>query len=329
VAQPAGAAAAAGQMVSSELNTVLRRNASGVAGSQQARKAVERGVGGVARLVPRATKEKMVAPVAGFISAAIEITATWPFEYAKTQLQLNRTNPSFNVVAHVKERGLGIYKGITPMLIGAPIQGVCRFSTMEFFNERLKDEKGKVSMTAGLLAGVGAGVLESVLVVAPMETVKTRLINSGKGLMDGAQFIMAKEGLGGFYKGVSATIAKSASNQGIRFIVFNQYKNVMVDNPSKDKLSPAQALGGGMLAGLVGCLGNTPVDVLKSRMQGLEASRYESLLHCATTMVKEEGPMSLYKGLLPRMARVLPGQGIIFASYSIISDSLKERIAAE
>jgi hypothetical protein len=58
-------------------------------------------------------------------------------------------------------------------------------------------------------------------------TVKTRLINSGKGLVDGAQFIMAKEGLGGFYKGVSATIAKSANNQVIRFIVFNQYKNVM------------------------------------------------------------------------------------------------------
>lgn len=311
--------------MSSELNTVLRRNASGVQ-ARQAGVAVERNVIALHRRVPRHVKEKMVAPVAGFASAAVEITATWPFEYSKTQLQLNRSNPNFNIVEHLKGRGTSIYKGIAPMLMGAPIQGLVRFSTLEYFNDRLKDSNGKVSVAAGLCAGVGAGVLESVIVVAPMETVKTRLIHSGKGLVEGVTWVMRNEGISGMYKGVGATIAKSASNQGLRFVIFNQYKNVILENPSTQSLTPMQALAGGCLAGCLGALGNTPVDTIKSRMQGLESGRYTSVVHCAKTMVKEEGWMSLYKGLLPRMGRVLPGQGIIFMSYSMISDALKQRI---
>ena len=100
----------------------------------------------------------------------------------------------------------------------------------------------------------------------------------------------------------------------------------MLENPTTDKLTPLQALGGGMLAGALGCVGNTPFDTVKSRMQGLEAARYRSMVHCLGSMVKEEGFLSLYKGFWPRLARVLPGQGIIFMSYSTISDSLKSKL---
>ena len=35
-------------------------------------------------------------------------------------------------------------------------------------------------------------------------------------------------------------------------------------------------------------------------------------------MYKVEGPLSFYSGLVPRLGRVLPGQGIIFMSFETI-----------
>lgn len=42
----------------------------------------------------------------------------------------------------------------------------------EYLSNRAKDESGRLDSTRGLLCGLGAGVMEAVLVVCPMETVK-------------------------------------------------------------------------------------------------------------------------------------------------------------
>lgn len=308
------------QQAQEQLNTVLTRRGS----IQDAQAAAGTGGTRVVTKQPKYTgKQRLVAPVAGFCSAAIEITATWPLEYSKTQLQLNRTNPNFSIFKHLQEKKLSIYRGIAPMLIGAPLQGFLRFGCLDFFQNLFRDETtGKVSVAAGLCAGIGAGILESVLVVSVMETMKTVCIDSGKSLPEAARYVIKNEGLRGVYKGVGATVAKSASNQALRFMIFNQYKNMLVGDRAKKELSAGESLAGGCIAGLLGALGNTPFDVVKSRMQGLESKRYNNLGHCFITMIREEGFFSLYKGLLPRMGRVVPGQGIIFMSYGVISEHL-------
>lgn len=42
----------------------------------------------------------------------------------------------------------------------------------EHLSNHAKDESGRLDSTRGLLCGLGAGVMEAVLVVCPMETVK-------------------------------------------------------------------------------------------------------------------------------------------------------------
>lgn len=268
----------------------------------------------------------LVTPFSGFLSAGLEISVLFPMEYAKTQLQLNRTNKNFNLLSHLRSKGLGIYGGLPPMLIGAPIQGLLRFTCLDFFNNLFKDPvTGQNSVASGLCAGIAAGVLESLIVVTPMETVKTRLIDSNKGLVDGVRYVVRTDGVAGLYKGVGATILKSASNQGLRFIIFNQYKNMIISSP-KQSLTASQSLLGGMIAGVLGAMINTPIDTIKSRMQSLEAARYSSVLDCGRQMVVHEGIGSLWKGLLMRCARVVPGQGIIFMSFDQISSSLRNTL---
>ena len=46
----------------------------------------------------------------------------------------------------------------------------------------------------------------------------------------------------------------------------------------------------GAIAGAASVFGNTPLDVIKTRMQGLEASQYKNTLDCAVQIAKKEGP---------------------------------------
>jgi solute carrier family 25 (mitochondrial citrate transporter), member 1 len=48
-------------------------------------------------------------------------------------------------------------------------------------------------------------------------------------------------------QGVMATILKQGSNQGLRFMFFNKYKDIMTDN-GKKSLPPLLALVGGMVS---------------------------------------------------------------------------------
>lgn len=47
-----------------------------------------------------------------------------------------------------------------------------RFGMFEYLSNQAKDESGHLNSTRGLLCGLGAGVMEAVMVVCPMETVK-------------------------------------------------------------------------------------------------------------------------------------------------------------
>jgi len=93
---------------------------------------------------------------------------------------------------------------------------------------------------------------------------------------------------------------------------------------TKAPITPIQALLGGMAAGCFSTLGNNPFDVVKTQMQGRDASKYKNTFDCFAKIVKDAGPMGLYKGVIPRMGRVVPGQGIIFMSFETIQGYVEE-----
>jgi solute carrier family 25 citrate transporter 1 len=92
-------------------------------------------------------------------------------------------------------------------------------------------------------------------------------------------------------------------------------------------MTPLLSLFGGMSAGCFSTLGNNPFDVVKTRMQGTKASRYSGTLDCFRQILRNEGPAALYAGVLPRLGRVVPGQGIIFMSFETIQSALENNIS--
>jgi solute carrier family 25 (mitochondrial citrate transporter), member 1 len=72
----------------------------------------------------------------------------------------------------------------------------------------------------------------------------------------------------------------------------------------------------GGFAGFCSVMANNPVDVVKTNMQGMEAHKYSGFIGCFAHILRHEGPMGFYKGVGPRMARVILDVAITFAVFN-------------
>lgn len=60
-------------------------------------------------------------------------------------------------------------------------------------------------------------------------------------------------------------------------------------------------------------------------MQGTQASQYKNTLDCFQKIIRTEGIGAFYAGIVPRLGRVVPGQGIIFMSFETIQSALESK----
>lgn len=268
--------------------------------------------------------------VAGGITGGIEICITYPTEYVKTQLQLDQRSatPRFKGIGDViqqtvKTNGVsGLYRGLSVLVYGSIPKSAVRFGAFEELKKRAVDEKGNLAPSKRLACGLGAGVAEAIFAVTPMETVKVKFINDQasqspkyRGFAHGIRCIVAEQGIRGVYQGVTATIMKQGSNQAIRFYVMETLKDWWRGGDPKKPVNKAIVGAFGAVAGAASVFGNTPIDVVKTRMQGIEAARYKSTLDCFLQIAKNEGLPAFYKGTIPRLSRVCLDVAITFVIY--------------
>lgn len=273
--------------------------------------------------------------LAGGITGGIEICITFPTEYVKTQLQLDERSakPRYTGIGDVvkqtvKSHGIkGLYRGLSVLIYGSVPKSAVRFGTFESLKKKCVDEKGNLPPSKRLLCGLGAGVAEAIFAVTPMETIKVKFINDQqsanpryRGFLHGVREIIKQQGIRGVYQGVTATIMKQGSNQAIRFFVMESLKDWYRGGDPNKKVNKLLVGMFGAVAGAASVFGNTPIDVVKTRMQGLEAHKYRNTFHCIYEIAKHEGFVAFYKGTVPRLSRVCLDVAITFMIYDSFMD---------
>ena len=76
-----------------------------------------------------------------------------------------------------------------------------------------------------------------------------------------------------------------------------------------------------IIPGGASVLGNTPIDVVKTRMQ---SGRYRSSLECVQHLARSEGVRGFYKGCLPRLNRVCLEVALAFTIFDTVQDLFKK-----
>lgn len=261
---------------------------------------------------------------------AIEISCTFPTEYVKTVMQLKpelNQMGAFNLIKNTwAEKGFfGFYRGYPALLIFSVPKNSVRFGTYEFAKTNMFTGTSKAN---NFMCGLTAGAAEAVAVVTPQETLKTRLIHDRlsaepkyRNLFHGIYTIGAQHGPSGLYKGVAATVMKQSTNQGVRFVVFDEAKKGL---STKIKTKVIVDLLGGAFAGFCSTMFNNPVDVVKTKMQGIDSHKYAGVGDCFKQIYASQGFMGFYSGVGPRLCRVVLDVALTFSLFH----SMKRNITA-
>ncbi|BHF60385.1 hypothetical protein SprV_0100335000 [Sparganum proliferum] len=281
-------------------------------------------LGSMSTLPKKDIQHTLKGIVAGGFTGAIETLITFPTEYVKTQLQLDEkvgrartfSGPVDCVKKTLRSHGFkGLYRGLSVLLYGAVPKSAVRFGGFEEFKRHNVSPDGTLTPGRKLFCGMGAGVCEAILVVTPMETVKVKFINDQtsanphyRGFFHGVRTISKEYGISGLYKGVTPTIFKQGTNQAIRFFVMETmkeiYRGYRGDTTANQPIPKLVTGLFGLVAGAASVYGNTPLDVIKTRMQGLDAHKYGNTFQCAKKILMEEGFFAFYKGAVPRLGRL-------------------------
>ncbi|KAI8343381.1 mitochondrial carrier domain-containing protein [Chlamydoabsidia padenii] len=162
------------------------------------------------------------------------------------------------------------------------------------------------------LAGICTGITQAVTLVTPLEMIKVRqqtdLMNAAHerkyhGLINTTTSIIRNEG------GLAATVVRQSWGLLVKFSGYTEIK-LFFEKTSSDPTQPLSPwkhmVSGGLANVLVGVL-NSPPDVVKTRMQD-DGRLYRSTWDCITSMVKNEGLSSFFRGSWLRIVRVSIGK---------------------
>ncbi|KAH9942852.1 mitochondrial tricarboxylate transporter [Amylocystis lapponica] len=262
--------------------------------------------------------------IAGSTAGAVRNIST---EFVKTRSQFSgqKETPLAVIRNTLRTKGvIGLYSGCMALVVGNSVKAGVRFVSYDHFKHMLADPEGKVSAPRSLAAGLGAGMMEAILAVTPSEAIKTKLIDDGKnpnpkyrGLIHGSAAIVREEGLRGLYSGLFPVIMRQGANSAVRFTTYTTLKQFVQGNARPGQtLSSGVTFGIGAVAGLVTVYCTMPFDVVKTRMQSLEARQaYRNTFHCAYRILTEEGFLHFWNGTTPRLARLVIAGGVTFSVY--------------
>ncbi|KXG45526.1 Mitochondrial carrier protein [Penicillium griseofulvum] len=267
----------------------------------------------------------------------------YPLDVLKTRIQLQTGAPVAGVDHYngmfdcfrkiVKNEGASrLYRGISaPILMEAPKRAT-KFAANDSWGAFYRNLFGVDKQTQGLatLTGATAGATEA-FVVVPFELVKIRLQDKAQahkynGMFDVVKKIVAAEGPLAMYNGLESTMWRHVLwNAGYFGCIFQVRAQLPAVEPGNKNQQTRNDLIAGSIGGITGTILNTPMDVVKSRIQNTskvpgQVPKYNWAWPALGTVMKEEGFAALYKGFTPKVLRLGPGGGILLVVYTGVMD---------
>ncbi|KAG0495945.1 hypothetical protein HPP92_000636 [Vanilla planifolia] len=243
----------------------------------------------------------------------------WNVQTHLLRLLLGRTSHLISFMYYVAARGgskiilKGLYSGLFGNLAGVLPASAVFVGIYEPVKQKLiKLFPENLSAFAHLTAGAIGGAASS-LIRIPTEVVKQRMqTRQFASAPEAVRLIVAKEGLRGLYAGYSSFLLRDLPFDAIQFCIYEQIRIGYSVAARRELTDPENAIIGAFAGAITGAI-TTPLDVLKTRLmvQG-SANKYKGLVSCAQTIIREEGPSALLKGIGPRVLWIGIGGSIFF-----------------
>jgi len=258
----------------------------------------------------------------GAIMNMFEVTTLGqPLEVLKTQMAANRTQTMFQAVQSVWARGgvAGFYQGLIPWawIEASTKGGVLLFTASEI--ETATTALGVNPAAAGLLGGMGGGVVQAYATMGFCTCMKTAEITRHKQAASGVKppstwavfaDIYRREGIRGINKGVNAVAVRQCTNWGSRMGFARLAESSIRKAQGKsenDKLGALERIAASTIGGALATW-NQPIEVVRVEMQSMSKATANvnrpaklTIFNTLAFIYKENGMKGLYRGVTPRI----------------------------
>ncbi|EJT97624.1 mitochondrial carrier [Dacryopinax primogenitus] len=308
-----------------------------------------------ARVMPRAagkenadTSSNWDLVVAGSVSGVTTRFVIAPLDVVKIRLQLqsharsDTTLPVYRGLVQttatiLREEGItGLWKGNIPAELLYLTYGAAQFYTYRTIHLSLTG-LGINRSAQDFVAGGAAGAVAA-FVTYPFDLLRTRFAAQGSGdlriytsLANAVRTIYAKEGVPGFFRGVTAGVGQVIPYMGLFFATYEPTRAFLTRHNEAGALSFSgyeSAVAGGF-ASTVAKTGVFPLDLIRKRLQVQGPTREKYLqkdiavYEGMRTIVQREGIRGLYRGLGVSLIKAAPNSAITMWSYEVVLRALK------
>ena len=271
---------------------------------------------------PAPAKRARTSSLADVLASSVAGSATAlvinPFDVVTRRVQAHDFADSRAAVTGlVRHEGIAsLFRGLSPTLIMFASTNALYFPLYERLRNTLEEELHVRSVISPLFAGTTARFVTAVL-SSPMEYIRTNM-QSNKGSM-GALGIARKILHGGpktLWNGLIPTLWRDVPYSAIYWFMVER---VRLSYGGHDRTTHTFALHfmAGSSSGLVASLLTHPFDVMKTQMQRHIGTRV-GILSVGRQIVRERGWMSMYRGLGPRMAKLVPASAVMLSTFEFV-----------
>ncbi|KAK1371626.1 S-adenosylmethionine carrier 1, chloroplastic/mitochondrial [Heracleum sosnowskyi] len=256
--------------------------------------------------------------IAGGTAGVVVETALYPIDTIKTRLQAARGGGQIILK--------GLYSGLAGNLAGVLPASALFIGVYEPAKKKLlKMFPEDLSALAHLAAGACGGLAAS-LIRVPTEVVKQRM-QTGQfaSAHNAVHLIVANEGFKGLYAGYGSFLLRDLPFDAMQFCIYEQLRIGYKLAAKRELNDPENAIIGAFAGAVTGAI-TTPLDVIKTRLmiQG-SGNQYKGIVDCVQTIIREEGPPALIKGIGPRVLWIGIGGSIFFGVLESTKRMLAER----
>lgn len=297
-------------------------------------------------------QKELINFIAGGLAGTVSSTLVQPLEVVKTQLQsslqvrllksLNKRADPISICKEIWKRDgfRGFYKGLKPMVIGIiPSRAIYFWSygkAKSVFNETFGASLD--SPLTHLGSAFAAGITSNTI-TNPLWLVKTRYqiladVNVGQRVYasyaDVIKSIYQKEGLRGFYKGLTGSYI-GCFEGGIQWMLYEKLKQKIVEhkknNESNKSPTAFEYSIAASIAKMTAIVMTYPHEVVRTRMREQAINnvfKYKGFINTLQIIAKEEGMHGLYGGLGLHLLRSVPNAAVMFVTFELVSNFLMD-----
>ncbi|XP_055371051.1 mitochondrial ornithine transporter 1 [Condylostylus longicornis] len=219
----------------------------------------------------------------------------------------------------------GLYAGTLPAVIANVAENSVLFAAyggcQKIVTKTLGYEDPKQLNTLGNALSGFLAAFFSTFTLCPTELVKCKLqaLHEMGGTNHISPLFLAKqiykaEGIAGFYRGLIPTFAREMPGY---FFFFGGYEGCRElfrkPDQTKNDIGPLKTMISGAVGGIALWIAIFPADVIKSRIQ--IHSLKVGMIPMGLSIVRSEGVLALYNGLLPTVLRTIPATATLFLVY--------------